>query len=162
MGQCVIVINLLLWNFTHVSKNRRGTIIKKKCLPFKHEKNNQTLSNDWPTYCHTGYSNGHYISGFYLTFVICVVFSSPDLKDHVSYCNHSVSVDHCATINRRCWHFTFWSYKTTWPIQTKLCRNHICVIFNKYSQFCLHPSKTLPPCAVLGLLCSDRLNVWKS
>jgi hypothetical protein len=21
---------------------------------FKHEKNNQTLSNDWPTYCHTG------------------------------------------------------------------------------------------------------------
>jgi hypothetical protein len=117
MGQCVIVINLLLWNFTHVSKNRRGTIIKKKCLLFKHEKNNQTLSNDWPTYCHTGYSNGHYISGFYLTFVICVVFSSPDLKDHVSYCNHSVSVDHCATINRRCWHFTFWSYKTTGQLE---------------------------------------------
>jgi len=27
---------------------------RKKCLLFKHEKNNQTLSNDWPTYCHTG------------------------------------------------------------------------------------------------------------
>ena len=24
---------------------------KKKCLLFKYEKNNQTLSNDWPTYC---------------------------------------------------------------------------------------------------------------
>ena len=32
----------------------RNIIIKKKCLLFKHEKNNQTLSNDWPTYCHTG------------------------------------------------------------------------------------------------------------
>jgi hypothetical protein len=45
------------WNFTHVSKNRWGTypvIKKKKCLLLKHEKNNQTLSNDWPTYCHTG------------------------------------------------------------------------------------------------------------
>jgi hypothetical protein len=29
----------------------RNIIIKKKCLLFKH---NQTLSNDWPTYCHTG------------------------------------------------------------------------------------------------------------
>jgi hypothetical protein len=29
-------------------------MIKKKCLLFKHDKNNQTLSNDWPTYCHTG------------------------------------------------------------------------------------------------------------
>jgi hypothetical protein len=27
----------------------RNIIIKKKCLLFKHEKNNQTLSNDWPT-----------------------------------------------------------------------------------------------------------------
>ena len=26
---------------------------RKKCLLFKHEKNNQTLSNDWPTYCQT-------------------------------------------------------------------------------------------------------------
>jgi hypothetical protein len=33
----------------------RNIIIKKTCLLFKHEKNNQTLSNDWPTYCHTGY-----------------------------------------------------------------------------------------------------------
>jgi hypothetical protein len=32
----------------------RNIIIKKKCLLFKHEKNNQTLSNDWPIYCHTG------------------------------------------------------------------------------------------------------------
>ena len=32
----------------------RNIIQKKKCLLFKHEKNNQTLSNDWPTYCHTG------------------------------------------------------------------------------------------------------------
>ena len=32
----------------------RNVIIKKKCLLFKHEKNNQTLSNDWPSYCHTG------------------------------------------------------------------------------------------------------------
>jgi hypothetical protein len=34
----------------------RNIIKKKKCLLFKHEKNNQTLSNDWPTYmyCHTG------------------------------------------------------------------------------------------------------------
>ena len=27
--------------------------IKKKCLLFKNEKNNQTLSSDWPTFCHT-------------------------------------------------------------------------------------------------------------
>jgi hypothetical protein len=26
---------------------------KKKCLLFKHEQNNQTISNDWPTYCQT-------------------------------------------------------------------------------------------------------------
>ena len=32
----------------------RTIIIKKKILLFKHEKINQTLSNDWPTYCHTG------------------------------------------------------------------------------------------------------------
>jgi hypothetical protein len=32
----------------------RNIIKKKKCLLFKHEKNNQTLSNDWLTYCHTG------------------------------------------------------------------------------------------------------------
>ena len=32
----------------------RNIIKKKKCLLFKHEKNNQILSNDWPTYCHTG------------------------------------------------------------------------------------------------------------
>ena len=32
----------------------RNIIKKKKCLLFKHEKSNQTLSNDWPTYCHTG------------------------------------------------------------------------------------------------------------
>ena len=41
-----------LWNFTHVSKNRRGTNYKEKMFPFKHDKNNETLSNDWPTYCH--------------------------------------------------------------------------------------------------------------
>jgi hypothetical protein len=28
-------------------------VIFLKCLLFKHEKNNQTLSNDWPTYCQT-------------------------------------------------------------------------------------------------------------
>ena len=27
---------------------------KEKMFPFKHDKNNETLSNDWPTYCHTG------------------------------------------------------------------------------------------------------------
>ena len=27
--------------------------LKKNCLLFKHEKYNQTLSNDYPTYCHT-------------------------------------------------------------------------------------------------------------
>jgi hypothetical protein len=27
---------------------------RKQILLFKHEKNNQPLSNDWPTYCHTG------------------------------------------------------------------------------------------------------------
>jgi hypothetical protein len=32
----------------------RNIIKKKKCLLFKHVKNNQTLSNNWPTYCHTG------------------------------------------------------------------------------------------------------------
>jgi len=32
----------------------RNIIKKNKCLLFKHEKNNKTLSNDWPTYCHTG------------------------------------------------------------------------------------------------------------
>jgi hypothetical protein len=35
----------------------RNITKKKKCLLFKHEKNNQTLSNDWPTYCHTGISS---------------------------------------------------------------------------------------------------------
>ena len=40
-----LLLIFFLWNFTHMSKNR--------CLLFKHKKN-QTLSNDWPTYCHTG------------------------------------------------------------------------------------------------------------
>jgi hypothetical protein len=31
----------------------RNIIKKKKMFTFKHEKNNQTLSNDWPTYCQT-------------------------------------------------------------------------------------------------------------
>jgi hypothetical protein len=53
------------------------------------------------------YSSGHNISGFYLTFVICVDFSSHDLNDRVSYCHHSVSVDHwyCTTsifVNLKC------------------------------------------------------------
>ena len=75
-----------------------------------------------------GYSNGHYISGFYLTFVICVVFSSPDLKDHVSYCNHSVSVDivqpSIVVVNIS--HFDHINY---WPIRTNLCRNHVYEVF---------------------------------
>ena len=32
----------------------RNIITKKKMFTFQNEKNNQTLSNDWPTYCHTG------------------------------------------------------------------------------------------------------------
>jgi hypothetical protein len=49
---CYYYRSFFPWNFTHVSKNRLGTLVKrKKCLIFKHEKNNQTLSNDWPTYC---------------------------------------------------------------------------------------------------------------
>ena len=40
----------------------RNIIIKKKCLLFKHEKNNQTLSNDWPTYCHKGIWKGSVLS----------------------------------------------------------------------------------------------------
>ena len=39
----------------------RNIIIKKNCLLFKHEKNNKTLSNDWPTYCDTGI----YVLGFF-------------------------------------------------------------------------------------------------
>ena len=35
----------------------RNIIKKKKKLLFKHEKSNQTLSNDWPIYCHTGIHN---------------------------------------------------------------------------------------------------------
>ena len=39
----------------HPPLSGSGDIIKRiKCLLFKLEKNNQTLSNDWPTYCHTG------------------------------------------------------------------------------------------------------------
>ena len=40
----------------------RNIIIKKKCLLFKHEKNNQTLSNDWLTYCHKGIWKGSVLS----------------------------------------------------------------------------------------------------
>jgi hypothetical protein len=44
-----------MWrNATPFGKRVVNIIKKKKCLLFKHEKNNQTLSNDWPTYCHTG------------------------------------------------------------------------------------------------------------
>jgi hypothetical protein len=51
---CYNYRSFLPWNFTHVSKYRWGTYLKRKtCLLFKHEKNNQTLSNDWPTYCQT-------------------------------------------------------------------------------------------------------------
>jgi hypothetical protein len=32
----------------------KNIIKKNKFLLFKHEKSNQTLSNDWPIYCHTG------------------------------------------------------------------------------------------------------------
>jgi hypothetical protein len=35
------------------SYDNKSVSQRKKCLLFKHEKNNQTLSNDWPTYCHT-------------------------------------------------------------------------------------------------------------
>ena len=37
--------------------------LKKKCLLFKHEKNNQTLSNDWPTYCQRGIYDEHITDG---------------------------------------------------------------------------------------------------
>ena len=53
MAQCVIVIDLFSMElYTHEQEQMRNIIIKKNLL-FKHEKNNQTLSNDWPTYCHT-------------------------------------------------------------------------------------------------------------
>jgi hypothetical protein len=39
---------------------------------FKHEKNNQTLSNDWPTYCHTGIY--HTNTTFYL---YCLIRDRP-------------------------------------------------------------------------------------
>jgi len=52
-------------------------IIKKKCLIFKHGKNNQTLSNDWPTYCHmrilsmeTNFSYNHTIQHYVIKFNI--------------------------------------------------------------------------------------------
>ena len=55
MDQCVLVIDLFSMEFyTCEQEKMRNIIIKKKCLLFKHEKNNQTLSNDWPTYCHMG------------------------------------------------------------------------------------------------------------
>ena len=55
MGQCVIVIDLFSMKlYTCEQEQMRTIIIKKKFLLFKHEKMNQTLSNDWPTYCHTG------------------------------------------------------------------------------------------------------------
>ena len=101
------------------------------------------------------------ISGFYLTFVIFVVFSSPDLKGHVSYCHHCV----CWPLyNDQLSLFTLHILIifTNRPIWTKLSRNHVCEVFYKYSLCCLHSSTTLLPSAVLGLLDSDRLNVLKS
>ena len=40
--------------YTCEQEQMRNIIMKKNCLLFKHEKNNKTLSNDWPTYCHIG------------------------------------------------------------------------------------------------------------
>jgi len=55
MGQCDIIIDLFSMElYTCEQEKTRNIIKKKKCLLFKHEKNNQILSNDWPTYCHTG------------------------------------------------------------------------------------------------------------
>jgi hypothetical protein len=56
MGQFVIIIDLFSMElYTCEQEYMRNILLKrKKCLLFKHEKNNQTLSNDWPTYCHTG------------------------------------------------------------------------------------------------------------
>jgi len=47
MDQCVIIIDLFSMELYTCEQ-------EKKCLLFKHEKNNQTLSNEWPTYCHRG------------------------------------------------------------------------------------------------------------
>ena len=51
MGQCVIVIDLFSMELY---------TCEQECLLFKHEKNNQTLSNDWLTYCPTGIYNKTY------------------------------------------------------------------------------------------------------
>jgi hypothetical protein len=87
MWVSVLLLSIFFpWNFTHVSKNRWGTQLKrKKCLLFKHEKINQTLSNDWPTYCQTricvqfvwlsfnSFSAAFWILSFYLLQQIWVV-----------------------------------------------------------------------------------------
>ena len=54
MSQCVIIIDFFSMElYTCEQEQMRNIIKKKKCLLFKHKKNNQTLSIDWPTYCHT-------------------------------------------------------------------------------------------------------------
>ena len=40
--------------YTCEQQQTNNIIIKKKGFVFKHENNNQTVSNDWPTCCHTG------------------------------------------------------------------------------------------------------------
>ena len=40
---------------------------QEKCLLYKHEKNNQTLSNVWLTYCHTGICNSQIIIVVFLS-----------------------------------------------------------------------------------------------
>ena len=50
--------------------------MKKNCLLFKHEKNNKTLSNDWPTYCHTG---------IHVNFVIHVTYSTVVFIQNTDY-----------------------------------------------------------------------------
>ena len=46
-------------------------------LLLKHEKNNQTLSNDWLTYCHTGI----YVHVTTFTFSIVIKLSSDFYKE---------------------------------------------------------------------------------
>ena len=62
----------------HPPLSGSGDIIKRiKCLLFKLEKNNQTLSNDWPTYCHTGiFSITPYIKNTCFDWSIICVFKA--------------------------------------------------------------------------------------
>ena len=51
----------------------------------------------------------------YLTFVICMVFSSPDLKGYVSYCHHSVPKGLCQLLPSLC------TYRNMSAIAITLC-----------------------------------------